>query len=275
MGCLKLAHNQKNETVLRCIWNREKQSKTHVNLYDYGARFYDPQIGRWMTQDPMIEAHQNYTPYAYVYNNPISFIDPFGLDSTYYSDKGKQLNQITGDGGQSNVKFATAGSTTTKLPSDAALGESLNVLDRTDSNGGLREESSLVMNDGSVAKGKTGDLPTISDGVQTAKADLPAIPGGKTSADVETTIHSHPTEIQIQDGKAYPQSATNPSDQDKTTFKNYGTNIIVGRLGQSTVTKNIDGTYNKSYTSKGAVIYNSKGQPQIQLTEKAIRRILK
>jgi RHS repeat-associated protein len=81
MGCLKLAHNQKNDTVLRCIWNREKQSKTHVNLYDYGARYYDPQIARWTTQDPMIEKHYEWTSYAYVYNNPISFFDPFGLDS--------------------------------------------------------------------------------------------------------------------------------------------------------------------------------------------------
>ncbi len=49
--------------------------------YDYGARFYDPMLGRWHSVDPMIEKHYDYTPYAYVYNNPLRFIDPFGLDS--------------------------------------------------------------------------------------------------------------------------------------------------------------------------------------------------
>lgn len=50
--------------------------------YDYGARFYDPQIGRWHSVDPMVENnHHDYTPYAYVYNNPIRFYDVMGLDS--------------------------------------------------------------------------------------------------------------------------------------------------------------------------------------------------
>jgi hypothetical protein len=43
---------------------------------------YDPQIGRFHTVDPLAEWHFNYTPYAYCFNNPVSFIDPTGMNST-------------------------------------------------------------------------------------------------------------------------------------------------------------------------------------------------
>jgi RHS repeat-associated protein len=52
-----------------------------LNWYHYGARFYDPAIARWFNADPMSEKHYNLTSYNYVMNNPMRFIDPFGLDT--------------------------------------------------------------------------------------------------------------------------------------------------------------------------------------------------
>ncbi len=54
-----------------------------MTWYDYGARFYDPALGRWHVIDPAVEnGHFDFPPYAYVYNNPLRFLDMFGLDST-------------------------------------------------------------------------------------------------------------------------------------------------------------------------------------------------
>lgn len=104
------------------------------------------------------------------------------------------------------------------LPHDVVLKECINVLDRTIANGGLREESSIIMNNGSVIQGQTGSMPIIENGEQTANASLPNLPKESTSSDVEATIHSHPTTVQEYEGRVYPQSASRPSPTDKNTF---------------------------------------------------------
>jgi RHS repeat-associated protein len=56
---------------------KEKQQET--GLYDYGARFYDPVIGRWTSMDPLSEYFEHLTPYNYGANNPILMGDPDGM----------------------------------------------------------------------------------------------------------------------------------------------------------------------------------------------------
>ncbi|MBE9599497.1 RHS repeat-associated core domain-containing protein [Pedobacter sp. MC2016-24] len=45
------------------------------------ARFYDPVIGRWNVVDPIADLRSNISPYTYCVNNPILYLDKFGLDS--------------------------------------------------------------------------------------------------------------------------------------------------------------------------------------------------
>ncbi|MFH0949248.1 MAG: RHS repeat-associated core domain-containing protein [Candidatus Aenigmatarchaeota archaeon] len=45
-------------------------------LYYYGARYYNPDIGRFTTVDPAYDPTES--PYAYAANNPVKYVDPNG-----------------------------------------------------------------------------------------------------------------------------------------------------------------------------------------------------
>ena len=60
-------------------------------MYDFGARNYDPAIGRWMNMDPLSENYFILSPYNFVANNPILLSDPDGrrIDFSFeYDDTG-------------------------------------------------------------------------------------------------------------------------------------------------------------------------------------------
>lgn len=73
MSCQSLTYYENKSTVLRCVWNVGKESKSRVGLYDYGARFYDPAIGRWHSVDPKAESYRRWSPYNFCIDNHVKY----------------------------------------------------------------------------------------------------------------------------------------------------------------------------------------------------------
>ncbi|MFV0587800.1 RHS repeat-associated core domain-containing protein [Bacteroides reticulotermitis] len=60
--------------------NKELDMENGLNLYDYEARQLDLGVPRFTTIDPLAEKYYSISPYVYVGNNPILYVDPDGRE---------------------------------------------------------------------------------------------------------------------------------------------------------------------------------------------------
>jgi len=59
---------------------KDDELKGNGNSLDFGARIYDPRLGRWLAVDPLVVKYPMMSSYCFVGNMPIVAVDPDGRD---------------------------------------------------------------------------------------------------------------------------------------------------------------------------------------------------
>ncbi|WP_177764047.1 DUF6443 domain-containing protein [Flavobacterium sp. I3-2] len=75
---------------------KEFEDSFGLNMYEMDLRQYDPAIGRWIVQDPVV--HHDFSPYSAFDNNPVYWADPSGADAVPILDGDKTIGwSFSGD----------------------------------------------------------------------------------------------------------------------------------------------------------------------------------
>lgn len=198
---------------------------------DVISRMYDPALGRWWQIDPL--AHQFYseTPYNFVHNSPLNYVDPDGRAplTDYYNLQGNNVKHVedgktdkvlvlTTSKNSETVDAAINSGSTMMVPSNEVVGKMEQAYKNTETTG--NEHGFIVGEGGKSSKIVEGKAGEITSEWGDARKDLNA-QGDAQAYDV----HTHPKGTEEKYGAAYPSSTDMAPENNELNIQN---NVVLG-----------------------------------------------
>lgn len=137
-----------------------------LEYYDYGARMYDPVVGRWWGVDALTGQMPDWSPYNFGFNSPLRYVDPTGLaPDDWVKDKdgnvrwrenvnsAEDIDPLSGDTylGKSGVGLDESSGNTQFFNSDGTIDE------------GVRSMAEFTVTASATSHGKVMSNPVVKD----------------------------------------------------------------------------------------------------------------
>ncbi|GEM_PF-5042564 len=168
---------------------KDDEVKGEGNSYTTEFRQLDPRLGRWLSLDPLMAKYPGMSPYVAFNNNPITIIDPLGLEG----ENPNEEHQVEGVEVKDNISWSGGNENLPTLPNtvEKAKDEIINNLPKGNTNNSDNEQNkteSNTPNDGTnmfkPAKVSFKDVP------KNILADIKVIPeNANSSSDVKNAVN--------------------------------------------------------------------------------------
>jgi RHS repeat-associated protein len=201
---------------------------------DYGARFYDPAMARWVAVDLLSEKYAGISPYVYVANNPIIFKDPDG--KLIVDQDGNIVATSNGQVEVTNTYTNQNGDGTKTTVSVTVTGESL----------------TIYANDGTPIDAFQADKIETTSAITTNEKGEITNPTANVETDGSANCHGAAmadSKVWIDDSEA--QKVLNGDGYKPSSAEKGNVAVVSGKLDGviqpvHSVSKNGDGTYNST-----------------------------